>query len=59
MAFALMDAVLDRGKALTSWIGLDDGDWRLTVAPRIDPVNAEIYRVTIYLGARSDPAIRT
>ena len=56
-AFALMDAVLDEGRPLASWIRLDEEDWRLTVAPRVDPENAEIYGVTIYLRARSDPAV--
>jgi hypothetical protein len=56
-AFALMDAVLDRGKPLATWITVHDEEWRLTVAPRIDPENAEPYGVTIYLRARSDPAI--
>jgi hypothetical protein len=55
-AFSVMDAVLDRGRPLATWIRFDDEEWRLTVAPRIDPENAETYGVTIYLRARSDPA---
>jgi hypothetical protein len=58
-AFALMDVVLESGKPLASWIRFDDEEWRLTVAPRIDPENAEVYGVTIYLRARSDPAVPT
>jgi hypothetical protein len=56
-AFALMDAVLDRGKPLATSIQFDDADWRLTVAPRVDPETAEVYGVTIYLRARTDPAV--
>jgi hypothetical protein len=53
----LMDTVLDRGKALAAWIRLDDEDWRLTVAPRVDPETQEVYGVTIYLRAGSDSAV--
>ena len=56
-AFALMDTVLDLGKPLATWIRIDDEEWRLTVAPRIDPENAEVYGVTIYLRGRWDPAV--
>jgi hypothetical protein len=57
-AFALMDTVMERGKALATWIRFDDAEWRLTASPRVDPENAEVYGVTIYLRARSDPAVR-
>jgi hypothetical protein len=56
-AFALLDLVLARGKPLARWIKFDGADWRLTVAPRIDP-SGEIYGVSFHLRARSDlPAI--
>ena len=56
-AFALMDAVLDRGKPLATWIQFDDAEWRLTVAPRSDPETAEVYGVTINLRSSTDPAV--
>lgn len=52
-AFALLDLVLARGKPLARWIKLDGADWRLTVAPRIDP-SGEVYGVSFHLRARSD-----
>ena len=52
-AFALLDLVLARGKPLAKWIKLDGSDWRLTVAPRIDP-SGEVYGVSFHLRARSD-----
>jgi hypothetical protein len=52
-AFALLDLVLARGKPLARRIRFDGADWRMTVAPRIDP-NGEIYGVSLHLRARSD-----
>ena len=52
-AFALLDLVLARGKPLAKWIKFDGVDWRLTVAPRIDP-SGEVYGVSFHLRARSD-----
>ena len=56
-AFVLMDAVLERDRALATWIRFDDADWRLTASPRVDPENTEVYGVAIYLRARTDPAV--
>jgi hypothetical protein len=56
-AFELMDAVLGRGKPLATWIPGADEDWRLTVAPRVDPETGETYGVSFHLRARSDVPI--
>ena len=56
-AFELMDAVLDGGKPLATWIPGADEDWRLTVAPRVDPETGETYGVSFHLRARSDVPI--
>jgi hypothetical protein len=56
-AFELMDTVLDRGKPLATWLHRPDEDWRLTVAPRIDPETHETYGVSFHLRARSDVPI--
>ena len=56
-AFELLDAVLAGGKPLATGLHRDDEDWRLTVAPRIDPETREIYGVTFHLRARSDVPI--
>jgi hypothetical protein len=53
-AFALMDSVLRRGQPLASWIRLGAEDWRMTVAPRLDPGTQEVYGVAFHLRARSD-----
>jgi hypothetical protein len=52
-AFALLDLVLARGKPLARWIRFAGGDWRMTVAPRIDP-GGEVNGVSFHLRARSD-----
>lgn len=52
-AFALLDTVLARGKPLARWIRLGGEDWRMTVAPRQDPMG-EVYGVAFHLRARSD-----
>jgi hypothetical protein len=58
-AFALMDAVLAAGRPLARWIRRGGAEWRMTVAPRIDPDTAEVYGVTIHLRERSDvPVLR-
>jgi hypothetical protein len=54
MAFELMDAVLEGGRPLAVWLPGADDDWRLTVAPRVDPETDEVYGVAIHLRARSD-----
>jgi carotenoid cleavage dioxygenase-like enzyme len=56
-SFAVMDAVLHRGRPLARWILVDDDEWRLTVAPRIDPETLETYGVTVYLREKSDQPV--
>ena len=56
-AFELMDAVLQGGQPLATWLHRPDEDWRLTVAPRGDPETGETYGVTFHLRARSDVPI--
>ena len=56
-AFELMDAVLQGGQPLATWLHGPDEDWRLTVAPRGDPETGETYGVTFHLRARSDVPI--
>ena len=59
-AFALLDAVLACGKPLARWIRFAGADWRMTVTPRVDPGNGEVYGVVFHLRARSDvPVIAT
>ncbi len=56
-AFAMLDAVLSRGKPLAAWIRFAGEDWRMTVAPRVD-LGGEVYGVAFHLRAKSDvPAI--
>ena len=55
-AFALLDAVLVKGKPLARWIRMGGEDWRMTVAPRIDPTGA-VYGVSFHLRARSDTPV--
>ena len=58
-AFSVFDAVLERGKPLARWIRFGGEDWRLTVAPRIDP-SGEVYGVSFHMRARSDvPVVDT
>ena len=58
-AFALLDAVLAGGRPLARWIDVTTGEWRMTVAPRIDPETGEPYGVAFHLRARSDvPVVR-
>ena len=53
-AFALFDAVFDRGRPLARWMRRGDEDWRLTAAPRVDPETSEVYGISLHLRARSD-----
>ena len=53
-AFALLDAVLACGKPLARWIRFVGADWRMTVAPRVDPGNGEVCGVAFHLRVRSD-----
>ena len=57
VAFEVMDAVLSGGKPLATWLPWAGEDWRLTVAPRVDPETDEAYGVTFHLRARSDVPI--
>jgi hypothetical protein len=57
VAFEVMDAVLSGGKPLATWLPWAGEDWRLTVAPRVDPETDETYGVTFHLRARSDMPI--
>jgi hypothetical protein len=52
--FDLLDAVLEQGRPLARWIRRGDADWRLTVAPRLDPETGKVYGVALHLRARSD-----
>ncbi len=54
--FAVMDVVLARGRAAARWVRRGDEDWRLTVAPRIDPGTSEVYGVRFHLQPRGNPA---
>ncbi len=56
-AFGLMDAVLQRRRPLARWIRLAGQDWRMTVAPRLDPETGDAYGVSFHLRARSDEAV--
>lgn len=58
-AFALLDAVLERGSPLARWIRWTGEDWRLTAAPRREPGSDEPYGVTMHLRARSDVPVRS
>ena len=59
-AFAVLDAVFVSGRPLARWIVRDGEDWRLTVAPRVDPGSGETYGVTFHLRLRSDtPVLRS
>jgi hypothetical protein len=59
-AFAVLDAVFASGRPLARWIVRDGDEWRLIVAPRVDPDSAETYGVTFHLRLRSDvPVLRT
>jgi hypothetical protein len=55
-AFGVMDAVLKRGHAAARWVRLGGEEWRLTVAPRVDPGTAEVYGVHFHLRRRERPA---
>jgi hypothetical protein len=47
--FAVMDAVLSRGRPAARWVKLNGRRWRLTVAPRNDPGTGETYGVAFHL----------
>ena|ERR1035437_3097164 len=54
--FAVMDAVLARGRPAARWVRLGNEEWRLTVAPRVDPGTAEVYGVRFHLHRREKAA---
>jgi hypothetical protein len=53
-AFALLDAVLERGRPLARWIQRGEEQWRLTAMPRRDPDTETIDGVAFHLRARDD-----
>jgi hypothetical protein len=53
-AFALFDAVLERGRPLARWIERDGRDWRLTAMPRRDPATEAVDGIAFHLRARDD-----
>ena len=56
-AFALFDIVLARGRPLARWIEFRGQEWRLTVQPRIDPVEGDTYGVMFHMRVRGDVPI--
>ena len=56
-AFAMLDAVLARGRPLARWVRRGGEEWRLTAVPRTDPETLETYGVSFHLRARSDAAV--
>jgi hypothetical protein len=56
-AFALFDVVLSRGRPLARWIEFRGQDWRLTVQPRVDPVDGATYGVMFHMRVRGDVPI--
>jgi hypothetical protein len=55
--FALLDAVLRRGKPLARWIEFRGEDWRMTATPRIDQADGDVYGVAFHMRARSDTPV--
>ena len=53
-AFALFDAVLERGTPLARWIERDGRDWRLTATPRRDPGTEAVDGIAFHLRPRDD-----
>ena len=56
-AFALFDAVLERGRPLARWIERDGHDWRLTAMPRRDPATESVDGIAFHLRPRDDMPI--
>ena len=52
--FAVLDAVLRRGRPAARWIRMGGTDWRMTAAPRRDPATSEVYGVSFHLRRRDD-----
>jgi len=57
-AFALMDLVYREGRPLAGRITLRGSPWRLTIAPRRDIGDGEVYGIAVHLvpGGERDPA---
>jgi hypothetical protein len=53
-AFALFDAVLERGRPLARWIEREGQDWRLTAMPRRDPGTESVDGIAFHLRPRED-----
>ena len=51
-AFALMDLVYREGRPLAGRITLRGSPWRLTIAPRHDIGNGEVYGIAVHLVPR-------
>jgi hypothetical protein len=51
-AFALMDLVYRGGRPLARRITLHGAPWRLTVAPRRDIADGEVYGIAVHLVPR-------
>lgn len=56
-AFALFDAVLERGRPLARWIQRGEEQWRLTAMPRRDPETESVDGVAFHLRARDDQPV--
>jgi hypothetical protein len=56
-AFALLDAVLRRGRPLARWIRRGDREWRLTAMPRREFGTNEVFGVAFHLRARDEESI--
>ena len=54
-AFAAMDAVYRSGRPAARWIRRDGAEWRLTIAPHVEPGTHLVYGVSFHLRTRSDP----
>ncbi len=53
-AFALMDLVYREGRPLARRITLRGSPWRLTIAPRRDNGDGEVYGIAVHLVPRED-----
>jgi hypothetical protein len=53
-AFALMDLVYREGRPLARRITLRGSPWRLTIAPRRDIGDGEVYGIAVHLVPRED-----
>jgi len=53
IAFAVLDAVLVRGRPAACWVRFRGEDWRMTVAPRVELGTGEVYGVQFHMRPRS------